>query len=61
MLCSCTQTNAVFRLVPGHGQGNQTGLNVTGAPEGGKKAGERKKMEDDDRSIFIPSLSFAAS
>lgn len=32
-----------FREVPGHGQGPQPGLEVTGAPEGGKRAIENAK------------------
>lgn len=45
-----------FRKVPGHGQGPQPGLEVTGAPEGGKRARECKKMEDEGVYMSVKNL-----
>lgn len=45
-----------IRKVPGHGQGPQPGLEVTWEPEGGKRARERKKMEDEGVYMSVKNL-----
>lgn len=51
-----TQAAVDFGKVPGHGQGPQPGLEVTGAPEGEKRARECTKMEDEGVSMAVKNL-----